>query len=86
MTQKLPDSKPNNNSSNIFEIHVKVPKGGEFNLKLHPRTWHKIMHRLKTPLLWWLIVMLGGNSVMLLRAQQPPAISPQNQNQRLDGQ
>jgi hypothetical protein len=79
MTQKLPDSKLNQNSSNIFEIHVKVPKGGEFTLKLHPQTWHKISRQLKTPLLWWLIAMLGSNSVMLLHARQITTIPPQNQ-------
>jgi hypothetical protein len=82
MNQKLPAEKLNRNSSNTFEIHVKVPKAGEFNLKLHPQTWHQITRRLKTPLLWWLIVMLGGNSVILLRAQYPPALPPQNHNQQ----
>lgn len=83
MTQKLPDQKLNHNSPNTFEIHVKVPKGGEFNLKLHPKTWHQITHRLKTPLLWWLIVILGSNSVMWLRAQDPPTSPPQNHSQQL---
>jgi hypothetical protein len=79
MTPKLPNSKLDHNSSNIFEIHVKVPKGGEFTLKLHPQTWHQITRRLKTPLLWWLIVMLGSNSVMMLHARQAPTIPTENQ-------
>jgi hypothetical protein len=64
MTQKLPDSKPNNSAGDGFELHVKVPEGGEFNLKLQPKTWRKFTALIKHPLLWALALLLGGGSVM----------------------
>jgi hypothetical protein len=70
MTQKLPDSKANHNSSNIFEIHVKVPKGGEFNLKLDPKVWNQISNRLKNPL--WLLLMIVCGSILSPHIPTPP--------------
>jgi hypothetical protein len=73
MTQKLPDPKLNHNSPNTFEIHVKVPKGGEFSLKLHPQAWNQITNRLKNPLIWLLLVIGSGS---LLSPQLSPHIDP----------
>jgi hypothetical protein len=82
MTQKLPDQKLNHNSPNTFEIHIKVPRGGEFSLKLHPQAWNQITHRLKNPLIWLLLVIGGGSllspqlSLQLLPQIAPPSNPP----------
>jgi hypothetical protein len=80
MNQKLPDKKLNRDSSNTFEIHVKVPKGGELNLKLDPKVWRQISNQLKNPSFWLLLTISCGSmlSSHIQTPSNPPTIQ-QNQ-------